>query len=115
MDREVQAETRKSLFRTGREIKETKQIKGGLTSATWCLYSTVGSTVSCQATSGSKLATQLSEEVRRNPGGDRRLILEERGHLIHLEHKLKNPFSTQGCKYNDPDCLVRPNKDCSIM
>ena len=50
INKEVEAGSRQSRFRTGEEIRNSKIEKSGLTPATWFLSKDVSSTVSCQAT-----------------------------------------------------------------
>ena len=115
MDKEVSEGKRESIYRKGTEIKEAKIEKGGLTPATWFLSSTVASTISCQATPGSTLARMLGKEVGVTSKGQRKLVLEEGGQPITLGLKARDPFSKPGCKFRDPQCIVKPNKDCSEM
>ena len=96
MTREVEAGTRDSRYRTGAQIRTHKIEKGGLTPATWFLNGDIGSTISCQATPGSKLANLLQSKVSKGSKGDRKVILEEGGNPVSLGLKKRDPFSTKG-------------------
>ena len=116
IDAEIAAGLRKSRFRTGDEIREAKISNGGLSLATWFLTKDVCSTVSCQATPGSKLATILQNNINKSStDGKRKVVLEEGGHPISLGLKKRDPFLTNGCQFNDNDCIMRSDKDCSMM
>ena len=115
MRTEVEAGTRESMYRTRDQIKEAKITKGGLSSATWFLTSSVSCTVSCQPTPESKLASQLQARITTTSRGDRRQVIEEGGEPVSMGLKKKNPFFKPGCSFGDQNCLVRPDKDCSNM
>ena len=71
MTREVEAGVCDSRFRTGDQIRAHKIEKGGLTPATWFLKGNIGSTISCQATLGSKLAGLLQTKAGQGSNGEK--------------------------------------------
>ena len=48
----------------------------------------------------------LDYTVEGVPNGNRRLILEEGGHLVNLGLKAKDPFFMPGWKFGDPKYIV---------
>ena len=97
IDSEISSGLRSSRFRTGKEIKKAKILKGGLSSATWFLTKDVCSTISCQATPGSKLATMLQDsQSKSSTHGKRKVVLEEGGHPISLGLKKRDLFASSG-------------------
>ena len=113
-DREINNGTRESRFRTGDQIRKHKIEKGGLSPATWFLKGEIGSTISCQATPGSRLATILQTKCSQGSSGVRKVVLEEGGNPASLGLKKRDPFSTRGCKFKDPECIFNPEEDCSL-
>ena len=44
-----------------------------------------------------------------------RWSFEGGGHPTSLGLKKRDPFMTNGCKFNDTECIMRNDKDCSMM
>ena len=62
------------------------------------------------------LATMLSNSLSKSSiNGRKTVVLEEGGHPISLGLNKRDPFATDGCKFKYPKCIMRPNKDCSMM
>ena len=61
MKTEVETGVRESMFRTRNQIASAKDLKGGISAATWFLGKEVEATITCQATPGSILAEMLRE------------------------------------------------------
>ena len=114
-EREIEAGTRDCKYRTGEQIRNDKIAKDGLTPITWFLTKDIGSTITCQATPNSRLASLRQNKVGQGCNGDRKQILEEGGHPVSLCLLKRDPFSTAGCKFKDPDCIFNPEKDCSLL
>ena len=58
---------------------DAKDLKGGLSAASWFLGGDVRAVLSCQATPGSVLADKIRKEVGTNKNGTRNLVMEEGG------------------------------------
>ena len=115
MREEVENGVRQSMFRKKEEILRAKEAKGGHTASTWFLKGEVVSTISCQATPGSLLVNKLQQKLGTTSEGKKRIVLEEGGEPVTIGLKRKNPFSTNGCKFGDNQCIVSPSSDCSAM
>ena len=109
---EVQSGERASIYRKRSEIVRAKDIKGGLSSASWFLSGEVKSVISCQATPGSVLAEMIRKEVGTNKDGARNLVMEEGGVPLASGLKVLDPRKTEGCQFGDPNCWVEGDR-CS--
>ena len=114
MKTEVEQGERESLYRRRRQIVEAKDLKGGLSAASWFLGNDVKAVLSCQATPGSVLADKIRKAVGVNQDGTRNLVTEEGGQPVTLGLKVTDPRKTEGCQFGDPECWVKGDK-CSTM
>ena len=60
---EVSSGMRTSLYRERNEIKRAKDLKGGISAASWFLGGNVKAVISCQATPGGMLADMIRKEI----------------------------------------------------
>ena len=58
---------------------------------------------------------KLQQKFGTTSEGKKRIVLEEGGEPVTIGLKRKNPFSTNGCKFGDNQCIVSPSSDCSAM
>ena len=93
---------------------EAKDLKGGLSAASWFLGGQVKSTITCQATPGGILASNLKAALGTTKDGQTRMVLEDGGAPITLGLKVKDPFHKDECQFGDPDCWVAKGK-CGKM
>ena len=115
MRNEVEPGERESLYRTRDQILAAKDIKGGLSAASWFLAGETRSVISYQATPGGVLADRIRKAVGVTKGGERRLVTEEGGVPVTMGLKSADPFKNQDeCKYGDPECWVKDGK-CGEM
>ena len=111
---EVSSGMRTSLYRERNEIKRAKDLKGGISAASWFLGGDVKSVISCQATPGGMLADMIRKEIGITKDGQKRLVMEEGGIPVTLGLKVSNPVRTEGCQFGDNACIVKKG-DCSTM
>ena len=114
MMEEVHSGERESIYRRRAQIMEAKDLKGGLSAASWFLGGDVRAVLSCQATPGSVLADKIRKEVGTNKDGTRNLVMEEGGLPLTSGLKVLDPRKTEGCQFGDPECWVQGDK-CSSM
>ena len=67
------------MFRNRCQIIEAKDIKGGISAASWFLGGRIKGTISCQATPDGVLAGKLREAISNSIDGQMKLILEDGG------------------------------------
>ena len=111
---EVDRGERVSLYRARKQIEEAKDLKGGLSAASWFLGGQVKSTITCQATPKGILASKIKEAIGKSSDGQTRLVLEDGGAPVTLGLKVKDPFHNPVCQFGDPDCWVTDGK-CGKM
>ena len=58
------------------ELRETKDIKGGISAASWFLGGKVKGTVTCQATPDGVLAEKIRKAIGHSKDGQQKLVLK---------------------------------------
>ena len=106
MKKEVENGERDSLYRKRDQIAQAKDLKEGLSAASWFLGGDVKSVITCQATLGSKLVEKVRKEVGVSPDGSRNIVMEEGGVPLTMGLKRTDPRETEGCQFGDTNCWV---------
>ena len=94
-----------------------KEARGGGSKATWFLKGETTTTLTCTATPGSKLQTQLKDKLKTTvqADGGQTMVLEDRGTPATLGLKVRDPFRDEEYRFKDPSCQVSPSVDCSMQ
>ena len=101
MIQEIKAGNRKSLYRSGEEIRISRETSKDWPN-TWFLQGETVNTVSCPVTPGGVLKKRLNDVV--NDGRvTKTKVIEDGVKPIHIGLMVKDPMRPNGCVFNDPD------------
>ena len=103
-----------SLYRTRKEIKESKLRKGGNSAASWHLKGDTTSTMNVAPTPGGVLKRKLSEALDnlRAPDGGKTKVIERGGRPVFSGIVEGDPFQKEGCQYGE-ECIVEEGTNCA--
>ena len=103
-----------NLFRTRREIKESKLERGGNSASSWHLKGETTSTVNIAATPGGILKRTLSEALEKikAPDGGKTKVIERGGKPVFAGVEEGDPFQKPGCQYEE-GCIVEEGTNCA--
>ena len=103
------------LYRNKMEIKLAKQSKGGGAPNTWYLKGGKTSTFNVPATPGGTLKKLMSNTLSgvKAPDNGETMVIEKGGKSLLSGLKKKDPFKSEGCRYENEKCIVDHKTDCS--
>ena len=104
-----------TLYRNREEIMVTKKEKGGSSPNTWYLKGNKTTTLTVAATPGGVLKQQMTHALKGvlAPDKGETMVVERGGKPLLSGLKKKDPFSKEGCKYDDRKCIVDNKVDCT--
>ena len=97
-----------TLYRNKEEIKSSKRERGGSSPNTWYLKGNKTTTLTVAATRGGILKQKMTQSLKGviAPDNGETMVVERGGKPLLSGLKKKDPFSKEGCKYGDRQCLV---------
>ena len=100
---------RKSIYRSGDEIRKAKIEKMDWANTSF-LQGNTTNTISCPVTSVGVLKKRLDHTVRGKSNKTKNI--EDGGWPIYEGLKMKGPMRLPGCVFGDPLCMVKADQQC---